>query len=58
MRDTSYGELEPYCENYKTPYAMMICALAGAGLIMIGEIPFLNTFFKKTIQDLHNLQCR
>ena len=40
MRDTSYGELEPYCENYKTPYAMMICALAGAGLIMIGEKPF------------------
>ena len=40
MRDTSYGELEPYCENYKTPYAMMICALAGAGLIMIGEIVF------------------
>lgn len=42
MRDTSYGELEPYCENYKTPYAMMICALAGAGLIMIGEITFWN----------------
>lgn len=39
-RLASYGQLEEYCQGYKTPYALMICALSGAGLIMIGFMQF------------------
>ena len=34
----AYGNLELYCQHYKTPYALFICSLVGAGLIMIGKI--------------------
>ena len=33
----AYGNLELYCQHYKTPYALFICSLVGAGLIMIGK---------------------
>lgn len=36
----AYGNLELYCQHYKTPYALFICSLVGAGLIMIGFMQF------------------
>jgi len=36
----AYGDLEGYCEHYMTPYGMMIAALCGAGVVMIGYLQF------------------
>ena len=37
---TAYGDLEGYCEHYVLAYAMMITALCGAGMVMIGFLQF------------------
>ena len=36
-----YGDLEGYCENYKTTYILMCCVFAGCWFIALGLVNFL-----------------